>query len=198
MGVQSRPDHRHVCLPDSRVAAREGCPRCPHPLTQTLNILHTMAFMAMRKNLDERARRKELDAIFAKFDHNHNGRIYIKDFLAELKDHDIEISQAEVKKIMEFSDREGQLSRANFESYCRDSALMKSLDKNNDGIDSELEMTSKHEMAFKAWIKTMMASSPKRNLQIWQRPFLKTRLMLSWPSLIKTETENLTTGSSRK
>ena len=84
----------------------------------------------------------------------------------------------------------------------------------------------------------MMASSPKRNLQIWQRPFLKTRfshsfsvevsiwekkfdicffilkpflshisqkswaskfrLMLSWPSLIKTETENLTTGSSRK
>ena len=32
-----------------------------------------MAFMAMRKNLDERARQKELDAIFAKFDHNHNG-----------------------------------------------------------------------------------------------------------------------------
>ena len=26
---------------------------------------------------------------------------------------------------------------------------MKSLDKNNDGIISELEMTSKHEMAFK-------------------------------------------------
>ena len=85
--------------------------------------------MAMRKNLDERARKKELDAIFAKFDHNHNGssnyfqlnrenllrfffykgRIYIKDFLAELKDQDIEISQAEVKKIMEFSDREGQV-----------------------------------------------------------------------------------------
>merc|ERR1712203_1262469 len=106
-----------------------------------------MAFMAMRKNLDERARRKELDAIFAKFDHNHNGRIYIKDFLAELKDHDMEISQAEVKKIM---DREGQLNRSKFESYCRESALMKSLDKNHDGIVSELEMTSKHEMAFKA------------------------------------------------
>ena len=27
----------------------------------------------MRKNLDERAKKKELDAIFAKFDHNHNG-----------------------------------------------------------------------------------------------------------------------------
>jgi len=109
--------------------------------------------MAMRKNLDERARKKELDAIFAKFDHNHNGRIYIKDFLAELKDQDIEISQAEVKKIMEFSDREGQLNRANFESYCRDSSLMKSLDKNNDGIVSELEMTSKHEMAFKVIVE---------------------------------------------
>ena len=32
-----------------------------------------MAFMAMRKNLDERARKKELDAIFSKFDRNHNG-----------------------------------------------------------------------------------------------------------------------------
>ena len=39
----------------------------------------------------------------------YKGRIYIKDFLAELKDHDIEIPQAEVKKIMEFSDREGQV-----------------------------------------------------------------------------------------
>ena len=48
-----------------------------------------------------------------------------------------------------FSQKFFQLSRANFESYCRDSALMKSLDKNNDGIISELEMTSKHEMAFK-------------------------------------------------
>ena len=67
--------------------------------------------------------------------------------------------------MMELSDREGQVgdsqlsnlspdhffqfSKANFESYCRDSSLMKSLDKNNDGIISELEMTSKHEMAFK-------------------------------------------------
>ena len=34
-----------------------------------------MAFMAQRKNLDERARKKELDAIFAKFDQNQNGEI---------------------------------------------------------------------------------------------------------------------------
>ena len=34
-----------------------------------------MAFMAMRKNLDERARKKEFDEIFLKFDHNQNGSI---------------------------------------------------------------------------------------------------------------------------
>ena len=33
-----------------------------------------MAFMAMRKNLDERARKKEFDEIFLKFDHNRNGK----------------------------------------------------------------------------------------------------------------------------
>jgi hypothetical protein len=32
-----------------------------------------MAFMAMKKNLDERARKKEFDKIFLKFDHNENG-----------------------------------------------------------------------------------------------------------------------------
>ena len=42
-----------------------------------------MAFMAMRKNLDERARKKELDAIFAKFDHNHNGIAAITRSLTE-------------------------------------------------------------------------------------------------------------------
>ena len=53
----------------------------------------------------------------------------------------------------ESGDKYFQLSRSNFESYCRDSALMKSLDKNNDGIVSELEMTSKHEMAFKVIVE---------------------------------------------
>ena len=41
--------------------------------------------------------------------HSYKGRIYIKDFLAELKDHEMEISELEVKKMMELSDREGQV-----------------------------------------------------------------------------------------
>ena len=32
-----------------------------------------MAFMAMNKNLNEKARKKEFDEIFIKFDHNKNG-----------------------------------------------------------------------------------------------------------------------------
>ena len=34
-----------------------------------------MAFMSMKKNLDERARKKAFDEIFDKFDHNKNGII---------------------------------------------------------------------------------------------------------------------------
>ena len=33
-----------------------------------------MAFMAMKRPLDERARKKEFDEIFQKFDHNRNGK----------------------------------------------------------------------------------------------------------------------------
>ena len=59
--------------------ALEGCPRVPVSsfFSPTDPTTLAMAFMAMRKNLDERAKKKELDAIFAKFDHNHNGNIYI-------------------------------------------------------------------------------------------------------------------------
>ena len=33
-----------------------------------------MAFMAMKRPLDERARKKAFDEIFQKFDHNRNGK----------------------------------------------------------------------------------------------------------------------------
>ena len=60
-----------------------------------------MAFMAMKKNLDERARKKAFDEIFEKFDRNKNGCVkkvpkivlcmwsfegtmYAKDFVREI------------------------------------------------------------------------------------------------------------------
>ena len=36
-----------------------------------------MAFMSMKKNLDERARKKAFDEIFEKFDRNKNGFVKV-------------------------------------------------------------------------------------------------------------------------
>ena len=44
------------------------------------NPIRIMAFMAMRKNLDDRHRKKNFDEIFKKFDHNHNQRVSIREF----------------------------------------------------------------------------------------------------------------------
>jgi len=109
-----------------------------------------MAFMAMRRNLDDRQQKRELDAIFAKFDKNQNGRILIRDFLSEVAEQGHAVSQQEVKNIKKYADSDGQLSRTGFESYCKESELFKSLDKNHDGVTSLRELTSKEEMAFKA------------------------------------------------
>ena len=79
----SLPSHSNTnTAPTPRLQQRralEGCPRVPVSsfFSPTDPTTPAMAFMAMRKNLDERAKKKELDAIFAKFDHNHNGNIYI-------------------------------------------------------------------------------------------------------------------------
>ena len=37
--------------------------------------------MAMRKNLDERAKKKNLNEIFQKFDKNNDGRIFARDLV---------------------------------------------------------------------------------------------------------------------
>ena len=83
-----------------------------------------MAFMAMRKNLDERARKKELDAIFKKFDRNQNGElwdrnadkhlldagmIFIRDFISELRDQEHHVSEEEVGRLQELADCDGQV-----------------------------------------------------------------------------------------
>ena len=83
--------------------------------------------MAMRKTLDERARKKALDAIFNRFDFNQNGavckpqweyfiqrgifvgKIFIKDFLEELEMQDIKVTEEEMKKLAQFADSEGQV-----------------------------------------------------------------------------------------
>lgn len=106
--------------------------------------------MVMRKTLDEKARRKALDAIFNRFDFNQNGKIFIKDFLEELEMQEIEVKDTEVKSISKFADTEGQISKNDFISYCRHSEMFANLDKNKDKVVSDIEVTSKAQLAFKA------------------------------------------------
>ena len=85
-----------------------------------------MAFMAMKKNLDERARKKEFDEIFLKFDHNKNGcnkinimqhlywiivlgKIYVKDFVREIKIQGVKICDADLEHIWKITDKSGQV-----------------------------------------------------------------------------------------
>ena len=85
--------------------------------------------MAMRKTLDERARKKALDAIFNRFDFNQNGavrsrcsghlfrvrlisgKIFIKDFLEELEMQEIKVTEDEMKALAKFADSEGQVKQ---------------------------------------------------------------------------------------
>ena len=85
--------------------------------------------IAMRKTLDERARKKALDAIFNRFDFNQNGavqsrrsgniyvfrvgifsgKIFIKDFMEELEMQDIKVTEDEMKALAQFADSDGQV-----------------------------------------------------------------------------------------
>lgn len=109
-----------------------------------------MAFMAMKKNLDERARKKAFDEIFEKFDRNKNGTMYAKDFVREINNQGIKPDEEELRKICRIADSSGKITKADFEKYSRDSEIFKRLDKNKDGHVSVRELTSKAELAFKA------------------------------------------------
>ena len=65
--------------------------------------------MAMKKGLDSRAQRKAFEAIFAKFDHNKNGKLYLSDYYEELRLHDIEIDDEEKAKIESYAKDNGQV-----------------------------------------------------------------------------------------
>ena len=83
--------------------------------------------VAMRKNLDERARRKAFDAIFRRFDYNHNGKklkmffcssivflagkLFIKDFIDELEMQEIHVDEEEIEKLSGYADAEGQVQQ---------------------------------------------------------------------------------------
>ena len=82
--------------------------------------------MAMQKNLDERARKKEFYELFLKFDQNKNvcnninimqhlywiivlGKIYVKDFVREMKIQGVKICDADLEHICKITDKSGQV-----------------------------------------------------------------------------------------
>merc|ERR1712083_1035804 len=68
----------------------------------------------------------------------------------------------EVARLTAFADEDGQVTKDDFKTYCKHSELFQSLDKNQDGVVSDLEMTSKTQLAFKALDKNSDGFISKR------------------------------------
>lgn len=107
---------------------------------------------------------------------NISGKVFVKDFFDELRQGNIEVGDEEVEKLQSFADEEGQVTKDDFKHYCKHSELFQSLDKyaikvgpitfslarNHDGVVSDLELTSKAELAFKALDKNSDGFISKR------------------------------------
>ena len=84
-----------------------------------------MAYMSLMKNLDEKAKKKDLDNIFLKLDKNQNGvwlylirvltnsifagKIFTNDLMNELNDQGYEMIDDERTKLLNVSDSKGQV-----------------------------------------------------------------------------------------
>jgi len=102
--------------------------------------------MSLMKNLDEKAKKKDLDNIFLKLDKNQNGKIFTNDLMNELNDQGYEMIDDERTKLLNVSDSKGQLSKASFSDFCKNSPIFKKCDKNK---NVSLANGNRHEMAFK-------------------------------------------------
>lgn len=108
-----------------------------------------MAYMSLMKNLDEKAKKKDLDGVFQKLDKNQNGKIFTTDFVNELNDQGYEMSEDEKSKLLGISDNKGQLSKAAFNEYYKNSSMFKKSGDKNRNLPV-LSNTDRHEVAFKA------------------------------------------------
>merc|ERR1711935_674977 len=133
-----------------------GTPRLP-----TLQV-YRMAFFALKDGMEKKARKQAFDKMFARFDHNHNGKGFVKDFFEEMTQAGVEVDEEEVKKLTSYAGSDGQVTKDHFKSYCKHSEMFKGLDKNNDGVISDIECTSKAELAFKALDKNSDGFISKR------------------------------------
>jgi len=116
----------------------------------------------VKSGQERRAKREAFDKVFARFDHNRNGKVFVKDVFEELRQDDFDVNEEEVEKLKAFADEDGQVTKDDFKAYCKHSELFQSLDKNHDGVVSDQEMTSKTQLAFKALDKNSDGFISKR------------------------------------
>jgi hypothetical protein len=106
--------------------------------------------------------------------------LFVTDYFVELRLADVEVDEYEVQKLTALADEDGQVNRNNFEHYCKTSEMFRGLDKyvgqcrvmmtadplrNHDGVISDVEVTSKAELAFKALDKNNDGFISKREFE---------------------------------
>lgn len=110
-----------------------------------------MAAAQVAKKLKDRRQKHTLEEIFRKVDRDGNGTISLTEYFGIFEEHGVTISQAECKRVHKIAGADGTLKKDEFIKILRSSNyFLKTFDKNQDGIVSETEMTTRAELAFKA------------------------------------------------
>jgi len=110
-----------------------------------------MAAAQVAKKLKDRRQKQTLEEIFRKVDRDGNGSISLNEYFGIFEEHGVKISQAECQRVHKIAGDSGTLKKDEFIKILRSSNyFLKTFDKNQDGIVSETEMTTRAELAFKA------------------------------------------------
>lgn len=110
-----------------------------------------MAAAQVAKKLKDRRQKHTLEEIFRKVDRDGNGSISLSEYFGIFEEHGVNLSQAECNRVVKLAGDNGLLKKDEFIKIIRGSNFfIKTFDKNQDGIVSETEMTTRAELAFKA------------------------------------------------
>jgi len=110
-----------------------------------------MAAAQVAKKLKDRRQKQTLEEIFRKVDRDGNGSISLTEYFGIFEVHGVTISQAESKRVHKIAGPDGTLKKDEFIKILQGSNyFLKTFDKNQDGIVTETEMTTRAELAFKA------------------------------------------------
>merc|ERR1719300_2161004 len=110
-----------------------------------------MAAAQVAKKLKDRRQKQTLEEIFKKVDRDGSGTISLSEYFGIFEEHGVKISKAECERVHKVVGPDGLLKKDDFIRILQSSNFfMKTFDKNQDGIVTETEMTTRAELAFKA------------------------------------------------